>query len=131
LHDATSDEPFDEVTARQLINQARASKTWVTAAHILGLKLPSTGHLIGRILSETLKNGASELPKAKSLTRISSPAAHGLQTVLQFQVVSDNMYFDVAGFPGRTVGLTQPGVKINGKYVVKKRARPAMAKKGS
>ena len=33
------------------------------------------------------------------------PAANGLQTVLKFQRVLTQRYFDVAGFAGRTVGL--------------------------
>jgi hypothetical protein len=102
----------------------------ITAAHILGLKPKSKGTLIGRVLGETLKNGASALPNVKQLTRTSDPAANGLQTVLQLQIVGDNMYFDAAGFPGRTVGLTQPGSKTNGNYVAKP-ARPVAMKKPS
>ena len=36
---------------------------------------------------------------------ISAPSANGLRTVLNQQVVGDTRYNDVAGFPGRTVGL--------------------------
>lgn len=102
----------------------------MTAAQILGVKLPKKGSLVGRILGETLKNSASELPKVKQLTRMSLPGANGLQTVLQLQIVGDNIYFDAAGFPGRTVGLTQPAAKTNGKYVAKP-GQPALAKKRS
>lgn len=35
------------------------------------------------------------------------PAANGLRTVLQFQRVLNQRYFDAAGFPGRTVGLPE------------------------
>ena len=114
----------------RFVNPAPASNADVgmTAAHILHLKLPKKGDLVGRILSETLKDSASDLPKMKHLTRISSPAANGLQTVLQLQIVGDNMYFAAAGFPGRTVGLMQPAKKTNGKYVVRP-APSAMAKK--
>jgi hypothetical protein len=101
-----------------------------TMGHLLGLKLPKKGDLVGRVLTETLKNGANGPPQAKHLTRISSPAANGLQTVLQLQIVGDNMYFDAAGFPGRTVRLTQPGVKTNGKYV-EKPAQASTVKKPS
>jgi hypothetical protein len=102
----------------------------MTAAQILGLKLPKKGTLVGRILGETLKDGPSDLPKVKQLTRMSLPAANGLQTVLQLQIVGDNTYFDAAGFPGRTVGLTQPVAKTNGKYVAKP-VHAAAAKKRS
>jgi arylsulfatase A-like enzyme len=102
----------------------------MTAAQILGLKLPKKGTLVGRILGETLKDGPSDSPKVKQLTRMSLPAANGLQTVLQLQIVGDNIYFDAAGFPGRTVGLTQPVAKTNGKYVAKP-VHAAAAKKRS
>ena len=105
----------------RFVNPAPASNADIgmTAAHILRLELPKKGSLVGRILSETLKDGARDLPRIKHLTRISSAAANGLQTVLQLQIVGDNMYFDAAGFSGRTVGLMQPAKKTNGKYVVR------------
>ena len=79
----------------------------MTAAHILGLKLAKKGDLVGRVLSETIKTGANDLPQVKHLTRLSPPAGNGLQTVLRLQVVGDHLYFDAAGFPGRTVGLNE------------------------
>ena len=33
------------------------------------------------------------------------PAANGLKTILDEQVVGPTVYFDAAGFPGRAVGL--------------------------
>ena len=33
------------------------------------------------------------------------PSANGLRTVLNFQRVGTQRYFDAAGFPGRTVGI--------------------------
>ena len=77
----------------------------MTLAHILGLKLSKKGDLIGRVLTESLKAGNRQPPQVKQLTRISEPAKSGLQTVLLVQVVGNSMYFDAAGFPGRTVGL--------------------------
>ena len=71
----------------------------------LGLKLSKKGDLIGRVLTESLKAGNRQPPQVKQLTRISEPAKSGLQTVLLVQVVGNSMYFDAAGFPGRTVGL--------------------------
>jgi hypothetical protein len=61
------------------------------------------GGLTGRVMSEALPNGI--IPKAASATVVSKPAANGLQTILKFQRVLTQRYFDVAGFPGRTVGL--------------------------
>jgi len=76
----------------------------MTIAHLLHLKLPKKGDLVGRILSESLKGGQLSAP-VKHLTRMSLPAKNGLQTVLVLQVVENSLYFDAAGFPGRTVGL--------------------------
>jgi len=36
----------------------------------------------------------------------SNPAPNGLMTVIDMQQVGTTRYFDVAGFPGRTVGLS-------------------------
>jgi len=54
-------------------------------------------------MSEALPNGT--IPKAASGTVVSKPAANGLNTVLKFQRVLSQRYFDVARFPGRPVGL--------------------------
>jgi hypothetical protein len=50
-----------------------------------------------------MPNGAT--PKAVSDSIKSPPSANGLRTVLSFQRVGSQRYFDAAGFPGRTVGL--------------------------
>jgi hypothetical protein len=75
-----------------------------TIAHVLGLDISDKGKLVGRVLSEALPNGA--LPQVRSRVVISEPAANGLATVLNVQAVGDVRYFDAAGFPGRTVGLS-------------------------
>ncbi|HLZ00537.1 MAG TPA: alkaline phosphatase family protein, partial [Bradyrhizobium sp.] len=74
-----------------------------TAAKILGLMPKPHGNLIGRAMTEAMPNGAT--PKATSDTMKSAAAANGLRTVLDFQRVGTQRYFDAAGFPGRTVGL--------------------------
>src|SRR5258707_14120640 len=61
------------------------------------------GRLIGRVMSEALPNGIT--PKAVAGTFVSKPAANGLKTVVKYQRVLAQRYFDAAGFPGRTVGL--------------------------
>jgi hypothetical protein len=76
----------------------------ITIAQMLGLKLTKKGDLMGRPLTESFKN-SKETPQVKHLTRMSAPAKNGLQTILMLQVVGNNLYFDAAGFPGRTVGL--------------------------
>jgi hypothetical protein len=44
-------------------------------------------------------------------TITSKPAANGLRTVVKYQRVLSQRYFDAAGFPGRTVGLDPEGNK--------------------
>jgi predicted AlkP superfamily pyrophosphatase or phosphodiesterase len=75
----------------------------ITAAHLLGLNRKANGSLIGRVMTEAMPNGVT--PKGFTGTIAGKPAANGLRTVLQFQRVLNQRYFDVAGFPGRTVGL--------------------------
>ncbi|MGZ5874022.1 MAG: alkaline phosphatase family protein [Bradyrhizobium sp.] len=74
-----------------------------TAARLLGLTQKPKGNLIGRVMTEAMPNGTS--PKAFSGTVKSLASATGLRTVLKFQRVLSQRYFDAAGFPGRTVGL--------------------------
>src|SRR6266513_2049970 len=81
----------------------------MTAAKILGLTPKSKGNLVGRAMTEAMPNGTT--PKATSGSVKSEPAANGLRTVLNFQRVGSQRYFDAAGFPGRTVGLDAEGGK--------------------
>jgi hypothetical protein len=75
----------------------------MTIAQLLGLRPANAGGLTGRVMSEALPNGV--VPKSFDGTIVSKPSASGLQTVVKFQRVLSQRYFDVAGFPGRTVGL--------------------------
>ena len=75
----------------------------MTIASLLGLHTPNNGGLTGRVMSEALPNGI--VLKSADGTITSRPAANGLRTVVKFQRVLSQRYFDVAGFPGRTVGL--------------------------
>jgi hypothetical protein len=75
----------------------------MTAAKILGLKPVPKGTLVGRAMTEAMPNGTT--PKASSGSVKSEPAANGLRTVVNFQRVGTQRYFDTAGFPDRTVGL--------------------------
>jgi len=82
----------------------------------MGLTQKAKGKLIGRVMTEAMPNGAT--PTAYSGTVTSKPAANGLRTVLNFQRVGSQRYFDAAGFPGRTLGLEANGGKQKpaGKY---------------
>jgi hypothetical protein len=78
-----------------------------TAARIMGLRQKPKGNLIGRVMTETMPNGATPLAYAGTVS--SKPSANGLRTVLNFQRVGTQRYFDSAGFPGRTLGLELEG----------------------
>jgi hypothetical protein len=80
-----------------------------TAARLLNLTPKPKGSLVGRVITEAMPNGAT--PKAFSGTVKSQASANGLRTVLSFQRVGAQRYFDAAGFPGRTVGLEAEGGK--------------------
>ena len=74
-----------------------------TIAHLLGLKIADKGQLTGRVLSETLPNGA--MPSVQSSAVRSEPDAAGHVTMLLMQSVGAIRYFDAGGYPGRTLGL--------------------------
>ena len=80
-----------------------------TAAKVMGLTQKPKGTLIGRVMTEAMPNGAT--PKAYAGTVTSRPSVNGLHTVLNFQRVGTQRYFDAAGFPGRTLGLEPEGGK--------------------
>jgi hypothetical protein len=75
-----------------------------TIAQVLGLTIPSRGPLLGRVMSEAMPNG--QVPAVVTQT-VRSAAANGLSTVLIKHHVDGVQYFEVAGFPGRTVGLEE------------------------
>jgi hypothetical protein len=83
-----------------------------TAAKLLSLTPKPNGNLVGRVMTEAMPNGAT--PQAFSGAVKSQPSANGLRTVLNFQRVLTQRYFDAAGFPGRTLGL-EPEGKQNGR----------------
>ena len=81
----------------------------MTAAQLLGLHPAAIGGLEGRVISEALPNGIT--PKSAQAKLVSKPAANGLQTIVKYQRVLSQRYFDVAGFPGRSVGLDEEADK--------------------
>jgi hypothetical protein len=76
-----------------------------TMAEILGLKIPFKGVLMGRVAQEALPGGTS--PTVENFIERSQPGADGLVTILIGQRVGTDRYFEAAGFPGRTVGLSE------------------------
>jgi len=77
----------------------------MTLVHLLGLRVANKGQLVGRVMEEALPNGRTR-PVMARLVR-SEPAAGGLATTLKTLRVGLTSYFDVAGFPGRTIGLDE------------------------
>ena len=75
-----------------------------TLARLLDLKIPFHGSLIGRVIEEALPSGAE--PAVAAYILRAPPSAGGLATVLSYHQVDKTRYFAAAGFPGRTVGLS-------------------------
>jgi hypothetical protein len=75
----------------------------VTLARVLKLNLHPHGGLSGRVLSESLKGGGAAVASPRIVR--SQPAKNGFVTVLNEQAVGDQLYYDAAGAPGRTLGL--------------------------
>ena len=90
----------------QFVDPAPASNADIgrTIAQLMHLETSDKGKLVGRVLTETMPGG--KIPEVSSRVVTSEPAANGLSTVLNMQQVGDTRYFDAAGFPGRTVGLS-------------------------
>ena len=90
----------------QFVDPAPASNTDLgrTIEELMHLEVSDKGKLVGRVLSEALPGGV--VPEVSGRVVASEPAANGLVTVLDMQQVGETRYFDAAGFPGRTVGLS-------------------------
>jgi hypothetical protein len=67
----------------------------VTMAHILGLKLPAKGKLTGRVLNEALNAGTNNV-KFRVKRIVSEPNATGNGTIMVYQQVGHQLYFDEA-----------------------------------
>ena len=76
-----------------------------TLAHAVGLQIVPKGHLTGRVIEEALKGG--KVPAVSRKVLSSEPGPSGQRTLLDEQIIGNTRYFDAAGFPGRTVGLTE------------------------
>jgi arylsulfatase A-like enzyme len=89
----------------QFVDEAPVSNADIgkTLADILGLKLRDNGQLVGRVITEAMPNRA--MVQVSRHVERSEAGLNGLRTVLNYQRVESTRYFDVAGFPGRAVGL--------------------------
>src|ERR1700730_5225959 len=84
---------------KQYVDEAPISNADIqpTLAKILGLKIASNGKLNGRILEEALLGGPTSVPY-KSHMEIAPVAANGKSTVLMYQQMAKQVYFDWACF---------------------------------
>jgi hypothetical protein len=84
---------------KQFVDHAPISNSDIqpTLAKILRLKIASNGKLNGRVLEEALLDGPSSVP-FKQHVEIATPAANGKTTVLIYQQVMKQVYFDWACF---------------------------------
>jgi arylsulfatase A-like enzyme len=87
------------------VDRAPASNADIgmTIARLLDLQIAKKGDLVGRVLEEALPNGAE--PLVASGTKASVPDSLGHATEVRFQQVGATLYYDAAGYPGRTLGL--------------------------
>ena len=74
-----------------------------TIIGLMGLKDYDKGKLLGRVLVEAMIDGP--IPNVRAATLRSEPDNWGNVTVLVMQSVGETRYLDVAGYPGRTLGL--------------------------
>ena len=82
---------------KQFVDQVPVSNADIapTLAQILGLDLISKGKLKGRVLREALKGGPESIPFERR-TAISGSAANGKKTILMYQQLEKQVYFDEA-----------------------------------
>jgi arylsulfatase A-like enzyme len=76
-----------------------------TIARLLDLDIKDNGTLVGRVLGEAMPNGDGAIPEYKREIRRSAADSLGHVTEARVQSVGTTLYFDAAGFPGRTLGL--------------------------
>lgn len=75
-----------------------------TIVRLMGLKPQDKGKLVSRVLTEALRDGGL-MPMVQSNVLRSEPDALGNVTMLVTKRADQAVYFDAAGYPGRTLGL--------------------------
>jgi hypothetical protein len=81
---------------------SNADLAW-TIAKAAGIQFHAKGKLVGRPIAEALKGGQVPAFEAKVLRSAKGPG--GFETVLDYQQVGEQSYFDAAGMPGRAFGV--------------------------
>jgi arylsulfatase A-like enzyme len=94
---------------KQFIDQAPVNNADIapTFSKILGFDLDGNGELKGRVLREALAGGSSSVSVARR-TAISESAANGKATILMYQQLGKQVYFDQACFKNAPLARTQP-----------------------
>jgi hypothetical protein len=82
---------------------SNADLAW-TIARALGIQLKPKGKLVGRPITEALKNGG-RAPAFEAKVLRSGKGPGGFETVLNYQQLGQQTYFDAAGMPGRVFGV--------------------------
>lgn len=84
---------------KKFVDQAPVSNADIapTLARILGLELAGKGNLKGRVLQEALAGGPPSISFERR-TAISQGAANGKKTILMYQQLAKQLYFDQACF---------------------------------
>jgi len=82
----------------------------MTVAKLMGLHAKAAGELVGRVMTEGL---AQRIPRQRPPMEGSPPSRPrtALRTIVKYQRVLSQRYFDARGFEGRTVGLDADGSK--------------------
>ena len=75
----------------------------ITIAQLLKLPIKSNGNLKGRLLTEAMPGG--QIPVSTTVELRSDVDSQGHVTVLKYQQLGEETYFDVAGYPEKTLGL--------------------------
>jgi arylsulfatase A-like enzyme len=85
----------------QFVDRAPVSNADIqpTLAKILGLKIASNGKLNGRVLEEALQGGPASAPYKRRVD-IAQRGVNGKTTVLMYQQMKQQVYFDWACFQG-------------------------------
>jgi arylsulfatase A-like enzyme len=93
---------------KQFVDQAPISNADIepTLAAILGLQVPSNGKWKGRVLREAVAGGPSSVPYQREVT-VSKGSGNGKTTVLMYQKLAEQFYFDQACFKNTPAAKSQ------------------------
>jgi hypothetical protein len=81
---------------------SNADLAW-TIAKAAGIQFHAKGKLVGRPIDEALTGG--QVPAFEAKTLHSAKGPNGFETVLNYQQLGEQKYFDAAGMPGRAFGV--------------------------